>query len=169
MKNIKTLGIDLAKNVFQLHGVNKMGKRVLTKKVTRAKLAELQKELPKGSRSRQVPSETGRPLRTTRNPRGARKQEYSSLLQSSAPAFINERLNRNQGRLFGWRIAFQVSHQVQVKGLLPHSVTEHAKIRGEEAAAQIAKYIVAVWELLGRSVDSDDVATVRIGDGLSIR
>lgn len=38
--NVTTLGIDLAKNVFQLHGVNRHGKPVLTKRVTRAKLRE---------------------------------------------------------------------------------------------------------------------------------
>ena len=32
MSNIMLLGIDLAKNVFQLHGVNEHGKEVLGKK-----------------------------------------------------------------------------------------------------------------------------------------
>ncbi len=36
--NVTTLGIDLAKNVFQLHGVDRHGKTVLTKRVTRMKL-----------------------------------------------------------------------------------------------------------------------------------
>ncbi len=44
--NVTTLGIDLAKNVFQLHGVNRHGKAVLTKRVTRAKLAETVANLP---------------------------------------------------------------------------------------------------------------------------
>ena len=44
--NITTVGIDLAKNVFQLHGVNRHGKTVLTKKVTRAKLRETVANLP---------------------------------------------------------------------------------------------------------------------------
>jgi transposase len=38
--NITTLGIDIAKNVFQLHGVNKEGTIVLTKKLSRNKLPE---------------------------------------------------------------------------------------------------------------------------------
>lgn len=38
MKNITTLGIDLAKNVFQLHGTDSKGKCVLKKKLSRAKL-----------------------------------------------------------------------------------------------------------------------------------
>ena len=44
--DIKTLGIDLAKNVFQLHGVNKASKVVLRKRITRAKLAEFMANLP---------------------------------------------------------------------------------------------------------------------------
>lgn len=38
--NITTLGIDLAKNVFQLHGTDKKGTRVLNKRLTREKLME---------------------------------------------------------------------------------------------------------------------------------
>lgn len=40
MKDIKVLGIDLAKNVFQLHGTNTNGKCVLRKRFTREKLIE---------------------------------------------------------------------------------------------------------------------------------
>lgn len=46
MKDIKTLGIDLAKNVFQLHGVNKKGKCVLKRKVTRNNLLNVISKLP---------------------------------------------------------------------------------------------------------------------------
>jgi transposase len=38
MKNIKVLGIDLAKNVFQLHGTDGKGKCVLRKRLSREKL-----------------------------------------------------------------------------------------------------------------------------------
>ena len=38
--DITTVGIDLAKNVFQLHGVNQAGKVVLRKRLSRPKLAE---------------------------------------------------------------------------------------------------------------------------------
>lgn len=37
MKDIKVLGIDLAKNVFQLHGINAKGKYVLKKKINQGK------------------------------------------------------------------------------------------------------------------------------------
>ena len=40
MKNIKVLGIDLAKNVFQLHGTDVKGKQVLSKRLSREKLPE---------------------------------------------------------------------------------------------------------------------------------
>lgn len=38
MNNIKVLGIDLAKEVFQLHGTNAQGKKVLSKRLSRNKL-----------------------------------------------------------------------------------------------------------------------------------
>lgn len=38
MKNITVLGIDLAKNVFQLHGVNEVGQCVLKKRLSRSEL-----------------------------------------------------------------------------------------------------------------------------------
>ncbi|APF02138.1 TPA: IS110 family transposase [Legionella pneumophila] len=46
MKDIKVLGIDLAKNVFQLHGINAKSKCVLKKRLTREKLIEFMAQLP---------------------------------------------------------------------------------------------------------------------------
>jgi transposase len=46
MKDIKVLGIDLAKDVFQLHGVNTVGKQVLKKRIERDKLAEYIANIP---------------------------------------------------------------------------------------------------------------------------
>ncbi len=40
MGKITILGIDIAKNVFQLHGIDESGKPVLKRKLTRAKLTE---------------------------------------------------------------------------------------------------------------------------------
>lgn len=37
--NISLLGIDIAKNIFQLHGVNSAGQGVLKKRISRDKLA----------------------------------------------------------------------------------------------------------------------------------
>lgn len=44
--NITSIGIDLAKNVFSLHGVDAHGKVVLKKTVTRGKLLETFANLP---------------------------------------------------------------------------------------------------------------------------
>lgn len=46
MMNITVLGIDLAKNVFQLHGVDTAGKAIVKKQLTRARLAEFVMNLP---------------------------------------------------------------------------------------------------------------------------
>ena len=46
MDNVTTVGIDLAKNVFSLHGVNQRGRAVLRKTVSRIKLAALVAQLP---------------------------------------------------------------------------------------------------------------------------
>jgi len=43
---VTTLGIDLAKSIFQLHGVNEHGKVALQKRVTRGKLLETVAQLP---------------------------------------------------------------------------------------------------------------------------
>jgi transposase len=45
MKDIKVLGIDLAKNVFQLHGTDKKGKCLLTKRLGRSALIEFMSNL----------------------------------------------------------------------------------------------------------------------------
>jgi transposase len=44
--NIKTLGIDIAKNIFQLHGVDSSGVTVLKKTITRNKLTPFIAQLP---------------------------------------------------------------------------------------------------------------------------
>ena len=44
--NIKTLGIDLAKNIFQIHGVDYKGKRLINKAIKRNKLPEFINQLP---------------------------------------------------------------------------------------------------------------------------
>lgn len=44
--NITTLGIDIAKNIFQLHGTNKQGKVVLKKRLRRSQLLAFMQNLP---------------------------------------------------------------------------------------------------------------------------
>ena len=46
MSNIKVLGIDLAKDVFQLHGTDEKGKGVLRKRLSRGKLVEYMANIP---------------------------------------------------------------------------------------------------------------------------
>lgn len=46
MSNITLLGIDLAKNVFQLHGTDERGRKLLSKKIKRVKLLEFIANLP---------------------------------------------------------------------------------------------------------------------------
>jgi len=46
MKDVTTLGIDLAKNVFQLHGADERGKKVLSRRVQRSRLLEHIANLP---------------------------------------------------------------------------------------------------------------------------
>lgn len=41
-----TIGLDLAKNVFQVHGVNELGKAVLRKKLKRDQVAPFFANLP---------------------------------------------------------------------------------------------------------------------------
>lgn len=47
MERVTTLGIDLAKSVFQLHGVDEKGRKVFSKKLTRKQLAPFIANLPK--------------------------------------------------------------------------------------------------------------------------
>lgn len=47
--NVKALGIDIAKSVFQLHGVDELGKKVLKKRLDRANLISFISNLPKCS------------------------------------------------------------------------------------------------------------------------
>ena len=44
--DIKTLGIDIAKNIFQVHGVDHMGRKVINKAIRRNQLPEFISQLP---------------------------------------------------------------------------------------------------------------------------
>ncbi|HAT1722184.1 TPA: hypothetical protein I8Y83_002733 [Legionella pneumophila] len=41
MNNISLVGIDLAKNIFQLHGIDKQRKTIIKKKINRANLMDI--------------------------------------------------------------------------------------------------------------------------------
>ena len=47
MNLVSTLGIDLAKSIFSVHGVNSEGVVVLRRTLSRAKLSELVAQLPR--------------------------------------------------------------------------------------------------------------------------
>lgn len=47
MKKVSTLGIDLAKNIFQLHAASRRGEKILSKKVKREKLLSVVEKLDK--------------------------------------------------------------------------------------------------------------------------
>ena len=47
MPNITTIGIDIAKRIFQFHGVDKNGKTVLKKKLMRDQVLTFIANLPK--------------------------------------------------------------------------------------------------------------------------
>jgi len=44
--NITTLGIDIAKSIFQLHGTNEQGKVALKKRLRRSQLLAFMQNLP---------------------------------------------------------------------------------------------------------------------------
>ena len=46
MGQVSTIGLDIAKSVFQIHGVDASGELVIRKRVTRAKLLEFFAALP---------------------------------------------------------------------------------------------------------------------------
>ncbi len=45
--NITTIGVDLAKSVFQVHGVDKRGKAVIQKRLRRSRVLEYFIQLPR--------------------------------------------------------------------------------------------------------------------------
>ena len=46
MKDLTVIGIDIAKNVFQIHGADKHGKRLLKKRVSREGFLQFMAKLP---------------------------------------------------------------------------------------------------------------------------
>jgi transposase len=44
---VKTVGLDLAKDVFQVHGISATGRKVFNRKIKRAKLLAFFESLPR--------------------------------------------------------------------------------------------------------------------------
>jgi transposase len=55
MTEVSTIGVDLAKNVFQLHGVDAEGRSVLRRQLRRSQMLEFFQRLP-GCLVRLVPA-----------------------------------------------------------------------------------------------------------------
>ncbi len=56
MIEVTTIGIDIAKSVFQLHGINAVGEVVIAKRLTRGRILAFFEKLPlAGSGSRPAP------------------------------------------------------------------------------------------------------------------
>ena len=66
MSDVATVGIDLAKNVFAVHGVDGTGRVVLRRMVTRAKLLEFVARLPRCLIGMEACRGAYAPLRTRR-------------------------------------------------------------------------------------------------------
>jgi transposase len=47
MKQVTTIGLDIAKSIFQIHGVDAEGKVVLRQRLTRSRVLEFFGKLPK--------------------------------------------------------------------------------------------------------------------------
>ncbi len=47
MKDIIVIGVDIAKNVFQIHGSDTQGKRVFHKRISRDRFLKTMAELPR--------------------------------------------------------------------------------------------------------------------------
>ncbi len=87
-----TIGLDIAKSVFQVHGVDERGRVVLRKRLARAKVLEFFANLPRMDGSSQDrPSETRRkPLQSGRRP----WMDHRAV--ACSPPMIDERLTRKR-------------------------------------------------------------------------
>jgi transposase len=80
MEQITTVGIDLAKNVFSLHGVNAAGKTVLRRTVRRDRLVEAVASLP--------PCLIGMEACSGAHEWGRRFQQHGHTVKLMAPKFV---------------------------------------------------------------------------------
>jgi transposase len=78
--NITAVGIDLAKNVFQVHGVDGRGKVVLRKQLRRGQLAEFFGNLP--------PCRIGMEACASSHHWGRTLERYGHTVRLMAPQFV---------------------------------------------------------------------------------
>lgn len=91
MEEVTTVGIDLAKNVFSLHGVNGAGKTVLRRTVRRDRLAEVVAALP--------PCLIGMEACSGAHEWGRRFREHGHTVRLMAPKFVSpyRKSDKNDG------------------------------------------------------------------------
>lgn len=85
---ITTVGIDLAKNVFQLHGVDQRGKIALRKQLRREQLMAFFANLP--------PCLIGMEACGGAHHRGRRLQDLGHTVRLMAPQFVRPYIKRNK-------------------------------------------------------------------------
>lgn len=85
---VTTLGIDLAKNVFQVHGVNEQGKVVLRKQLKRAQVAEFFVNLP--------PCMVGMEACGSAHYWARKLQSYGHEVRLMAPQFVKPYVKTNK-------------------------------------------------------------------------
>lgn len=83
-----TIGIDLAKNVFQLHGVNAYGKTVFTKRLSRAKFLPFLANLP--------PCLIGIEVCSSANYWARRLRELGHQVRQISPQFVKPYVKTNK-------------------------------------------------------------------------
>lgn len=88
MKQISVLGIDLAKNVFQLHGVNERGQVVLRKQLKRSQMPAFCAKLP--------PCLVGMEACGGAHYWARKLQEYGHDVRLMAPAFVKPYVKSNK-------------------------------------------------------------------------
>ncbi len=85
---ISTIGLDIAKQVFQVHGIDERGKVVVQKRLKRAEMAEFFGNTP--------PCLIGMEACGTAHYWGRRLSEYGHTVKLMAPRFVKPYLNREK-------------------------------------------------------------------------
>jgi transposase len=85
---ITTVGIDLAKNVFQIHGVNEHGKVVLRKQMRREQVTAFFANLP--------PSLIGMEACSSAHHWARKLQEFGHTVRLMAPQFVKPYVKSNK-------------------------------------------------------------------------
>jgi len=86
--NIKVIGIDLAKNIFQIHGVDEKGKHVLSKRISRNQLASFIAQLP--------PCLIGMEACSSSNYWARKFREYGHEVKLMSPQYVKPYVKTNK-------------------------------------------------------------------------